>query len=61
MASHLEALRADLAAKVAASAAGKRRNLYTPGEKGYRQFWYDYCTTSADGAPASIRGHRQRV
>lgn len=34
MASHLEALRADLPAKVAAPAAGKRRNLYTPGGGG---------------------------
>jgi hypothetical protein len=43
MASHLEALRADLPARVAASAAGNGAMYIRRVEEGYRQFWRDYC------------------
>jgi predicted O-linked N-acetylglucosamine transferase (SPINDLY family) len=43
MASHLEALRADLPARVAASAAGNGAIYTSRVEEGYRQFWRDYC------------------
>jgi predicted O-linked N-acetylglucosamine transferase (SPINDLY family) len=47
MTSHLEALRADLPARVAASAAGNGA-LYTRRvEEGYRQFWRDYCAAAS--------------
>jgi predicted O-linked N-acetylglucosamine transferase (SPINDLY family) len=42
-ASHLEALRAALPAKVAASAAGNGAIYTRRVEEGYRQFWRDYC------------------
>src|ERR1700726_3871608 len=43
MASHLEALRADLPARVAASAAGNGAIFTRRVEEGYRRFWRDYC------------------
>ena len=43
MASHLEALRAALPARVAASAAGNGAIYARQVEEGYRQFWQDYC------------------
>jgi hypothetical protein len=43
MASHLEALRADLPARVAASAAGNGAMYTRRVEEGYRPFWRDYC------------------
>jgi predicted O-linked N-acetylglucosamine transferase (SPINDLY family) len=52
MPSHLEALRADLPARVAASAAGNGAIYTRRVEEGYRQFWRDYCaamTRTADG------------
>jgi predicted O-linked N-acetylglucosamine transferase (SPINDLY family) len=43
---HLEALRAELPAKIAGSPAGNVK-LYTQRvEAGYRQFWREYCATS---------------
>jgi predicted O-linked N-acetylglucosamine transferase (SPINDLY family) len=54
MPSHLEALRADLPAGVAASAAGNGAIYTRRVEEGYRQFWRDYCaamTRTADGMP----------
>jgi predicted O-linked N-acetylglucosamine transferase (SPINDLY family) len=46
MPSHLQALRAELAARIAASAAGNSE-LYTRRvEEGYRQFWRDNCKVS---------------
>jgi predicted O-linked N-acetylglucosamine transferase (SPINDLY family) len=46
MASHLEALRADLPARVAASAAGNGAIFTRRVEEGYRRFWRDYCASS---------------
>jgi predicted O-linked N-acetylglucosamine transferase (SPINDLY family) len=43
MTSHLEALRAALPARVAASAAGNGAVYAKRIEEGYRQFWRDYC------------------
>ena len=43
MASHLEALRAALPARGAASAAGNGAIYTRRVEEGYRQFWRDYC------------------
>jgi len=43
MASHLEALRANLPARVAASAAGNGAIYTSRVEEGYRQFWRDHC------------------
>ena len=43
MASHLEALRAELPARVAASEAGNGEIYTRRVEEGYRQFWRDYC------------------
>ena len=43
MASHLEALRANLPARVAASAAGNGAIYTNRVEEGYRQFWRDHC------------------
>jgi predicted O-linked N-acetylglucosamine transferase (SPINDLY family) len=54
MASHLEALRADLPARVAASAAGNGAIYTCRVEEGYRQFWRDYCAAipqPTDGMP----------
>ena len=54
MASHLEALRADLPARVAASAAGNGAIFTRRVEEGYRQFWRDYCAAISqptDGMP----------
>jgi predicted O-linked N-acetylglucosamine transferase (SPINDLY family) len=54
MASHLEALRADLPAMVAASAAGNGAIFTRRVEEGYRQFWRDYCAAVSrptDGMP----------
>ena len=54
MASHLEALRADLPARVAASAAGNGAIFTRRVEEGYRQFWRDYCAAVCrppDGMP----------
>jgi predicted O-linked N-acetylglucosamine transferase (SPINDLY family) len=46
MPSHLQALRAELPARITASAAGNGE-LYTRRvEEGYRQFWCDYCKES---------------
>jgi predicted O-linked N-acetylglucosamine transferase (SPINDLY family) len=42
-ASHLEALRAKLPGRVAASAAGNGEIYTRRVEEGYRQFWRDYC------------------
>jgi predicted O-linked N-acetylglucosamine transferase (SPINDLY family) len=50
MPSLLEALRADLPARVAASAAGNGA-IYTRWvEEGYRRFWRDYCAALAPAA-----------
>jgi predicted O-linked N-acetylglucosamine transferase (SPINDLY family) len=43
MPSHLEALRAELPARVATSAAGNGAIYARRVEEGYRQFWRDYC------------------
>ena len=43
MVSHMAALRAELPAKVAASAAGNGAIYTRRVEQGYRQFWRDYC------------------
>jgi predicted O-linked N-acetylglucosamine transferase (SPINDLY family) len=43
MASRLEALRASLPARVAASEAGNGAIYSRRVEEGYRQFWHDYC------------------
>jgi predicted O-linked N-acetylglucosamine transferase (SPINDLY family) len=54
MASQLEALRADLPARVAASAAGNGEIYARRVEEGYRQFWRDYCAAVSrptDGMP----------
>ncbi|MGD0849478.1 tetratricopeptide repeat protein [Bradyrhizobium sp.] len=54
MASDLEALRASLPARVAASAAGNGAIYTRRVEQGYRQFWRDYCagiSQSAEGTP----------
>jgi predicted O-linked N-acetylglucosamine transferase (SPINDLY family) len=54
MASDLEALRASLPARVAASAAGNGAIYTRRVEEGYRQFWRDYCaaiTQPAEGTP----------
>jgi predicted O-linked N-acetylglucosamine transferase (SPINDLY family) len=48
MASDLEALRASLPARVAASAAGNGAIYTRRVEEGYRQFWRDYCATASD-------------
>jgi predicted O-linked N-acetylglucosamine transferase (SPINDLY family) len=50
-AADLEALRADLPARVAASAAGNGAIYTRRVEEGYRQFWRDYCAGIA--RPAS--------
>jgi len=43
MPSHLEALRASLPARIAASAAGNGVTYTRRVEEGYRKFWRDYC------------------
>jgi predicted O-linked N-acetylglucosamine transferase (SPINDLY family) len=45
MVSQLEALRAELPARVAAAAAGNGAIYTSRVEEGYRQFWRDYCAT----------------
>lgn len=47
MPSHLEALRADLPARVANSAAGNGPSYARRVEEGYRRFWRDYCTAAS--------------
>jgi predicted O-linked N-acetylglucosamine transferase (SPINDLY family) len=47
MASDLEALRADLPGRVAASAAGNGEIYTRRVEEGYRQFWCDYCAAAS--------------
>jgi predicted O-linked N-acetylglucosamine transferase (SPINDLY family) len=56
MASHLEALRADLPARVAASAAGNGAIYTRRVEEGYRQFWRDYCAAISRSAAKGERG-----
>jgi predicted O-linked N-acetylglucosamine transferase (SPINDLY family) len=48
MASHLEALRASLPARVAASEAGNGAIYSRRVEEGYRRFWRDYCARLCD-------------
>jgi predicted O-linked N-acetylglucosamine transferase (SPINDLY family) len=45
MPSHLEALRAELPARIANSAAGNGEIYTRHVEEGYRQFWRDYCVS----------------
>jgi predicted O-linked N-acetylglucosamine transferase (SPINDLY family) len=47
MPSHLEKLRADLPAKIANSPAGNAVIYTQKVERGYRQFWRDYCATAS--------------
>ncbi len=46
MLSHLEKLRADLAARIAGSPAGNVTIYTKKVEAGYRQFWREYCATA---------------
>jgi predicted O-linked N-acetylglucosamine transferase (SPINDLY family) len=54
MASHLEALRAALPARVAASAAGNGAIYTRRVEEGYRQFWRDYCAAVSRPADRTL-------
>jgi predicted O-linked N-acetylglucosamine transferase (SPINDLY family) len=45
MPSHLEALRAELPARIASSAAGNGEIYTRHVEEGYRRFWRDYCAS----------------
>lgn len=50
---HLAKLRADLPARIAASAAGNVEVYTRRVEDGYRQFWRDYCAAASErGEPA---------
>ena len=50
MASELAALRADLPAMIANSAAGNCEIYARRVEEGYRQFWRDYCASVSGSA-----------
>lgn len=45
---HLAKLRAELPARIAASAAGNVEIYTRRVEEGYRQFWHDYCAAAAE-------------
>ncbi|WP_025036231.1 tetratricopeptide repeat protein [Bradyrhizobium sp. DOA9] len=46
---HLAKLRAELPARIAASAAGNVETYTRRVEEGYRKFWRDYCAVAAEG------------
>lgn len=50
MAGELAALRADLPARIANSAAGNCEIYTRRVEEGYRQFWRDYCASVSEPA-----------
>jgi predicted O-linked N-acetylglucosamine transferase (SPINDLY family) len=47
---HLAKLRAELPARIAASAAGNVETYTRRVEEGYRKFWRDYCAAATEGA-----------
>lgn len=46
---HLARLRAELPARIAASAAGNVETYTRRVEEGYRKFWRDYCAAASEG------------